>query len=366
MKKKVGIVTINDYSNYGNRLQNYALQEFLKTFNCEVNTITNIPEKKDLNVKIANMKLAFSKLNKELYYKIKKKRILKENKELLASKINNFKRFTNTFIDEKDFRELTKDNLNDYSYFITGSDQVWNPYFRKGNANDFLTFAPKEKRLSYAPSFGVSKIPKYYEKLYKKWLLGFEDISVRESSGKDLIKFIADKNSTVLLDPTLMLEKNEWKKIFNNKIISNSEKIILTYFLGDIPLKAKKQLNDLCEHENFKIINIASFEDKENYDLDPAEFLQLIESSSLFLTDSFHGVVFSIIFDTPFIVFNREDSSPAMNSRIDNLLSKLLLENRKFESVKNDEVFNSDYNQAKKIIEKEKQLSIKYLKERMK
>lgn len=367
MKKKLGIVTINDYSNYGNRLQNYALQEFLKSFDYEVNTITNLPHKKDFKVKIANFKLAISKLNKELIYKLQKKKLVKENAELIERKINNFKKFTTTYIKEKNYNHLTEENLNEYEYFITGSDQIWNPYFRKGNANDFLVFAPKEKRLSYAPSFGVSKIPKYYENLYKEWLLGFSDISVREASGQLLVNELSNQKATVLLDPTLMLEKKEWENLFKKEKVKNlSSKFILTYFLGDIPKEAQKYLDEISKNEKIKVINIASFDDKENYDLDPADFLQLIDSANLFLTDSFHGVVFSVIFDTPFIVFDREDNSPSMNSRIDNLLSKLLLENKKAEFIEKNQIFTADYSQAKVIIKNEKQISIDYLTKKLK
>src|SRR5690606_35950552 len=102
--------------------------------------------------------------------------------------------------------------------------------------------------------------------------------------------------------------------------------------------------------------------DKNAYISGPSEFIEYIKSSNLFLTDSFHGAVFSILFRKPFIVFDREGSSHSMNSRIDTLLATFKLESRKFENIsKGEDFINVDYTHIDKILESERQKAIDYL-----
>lgn len=358
--RKIGIVTIVDYNNYGNRLQNYALQEFLKTFNYSVTTLVNIPYDSSGLEKINQVQK-----NKKLYKKVLRLKKFSffsfiNRKKIKKEKYENFISFSREFIDETNYLRLTPKEIDSYSYFVVGSDQIWNPYFREGNKNDFLQFAPVHKRLTYAPSFGVSQIPTEYRDYYRRWLTEFENLSVREKSGEKLIFELTQQKSQVLLDPTMMLSKTDWLKIFEPLETKTSKRYVLTYFLGDIPKAAKKRILSL-KKEGLSVVNLAQIKDSKMYTVDPAEFLKMIHYSDFFLTDSYHGVVFSIIFEKLFIVYKRQDDTPSMDSRIDNLLEKFSLEYRRNENILDNDVMEIDYSNVQQIIKVEKIKSINFL-----
>ena len=118
------------------------------------------------------------------------------------------------------------DDLSDqYDYFITGSDQVWNPNYLYGSSIYFLAFAPKHKRIAFAPSFGVSEIKPEYVERYKEWLSGMHRLSVREDDGAKIIKRINRKRRPVLVDPTMLLTKEKWLSIAKPARINLRESI---------------------------------------------------------------------------------------------------------------------------------------------
>lgn len=368
---KVGIITICDYKNYGNRLQNYASQEVLKSLGCQVETIVNIPPKNETKVE-KNLKYYFSKVKgnniKDLIKKINNKLNFKANNELHAKRVSAFKKFTKQYINETLFtiteESIPEDLADKYDFFVVGSDQVWNPIFRRGFSVDFLTFAPRKKRIAYAPSFGISTIPEEFRNQYKLWLSEMEYLSVREDAGAQIIKELTGRDALVLVDPTLMLSKEQWLSI--SKPVNNKPNngYILTYFLGDISKETNLLIKKIAKENNLSIINLATFNHREYYTIDPSEFIDLINSSSIFLTDSFHGCVFSILLEKPFIVFNRQGKTPSMSSRIDTLLTKFKLESRKAENIsKVNDIFDVDYSHTSPILERERIKTINYLKE---
>src|SRR5699024_5866974 len=155
-----------------------------------------------------------------------------------------FKEFSKKYINETPFSitefYLPENYLEKYEYFITGSDQVWNPYFTNASPLYFLTFAPKNKRIAYSPSFGISEIPKENVANYSQWLKEMKAISVREKAGADIIKNLTNRDSPVLADPTLLLTKEEWLKIAKPAVDKPQKDILLTYFLGEISKKTQK------------------------------------------------------------------------------------------------------------------------------
>lgn len=370
--KKIGLVTIIDYQNYGNRLQNYAAQEVLKKLNFEVTTILNVQETVNIS---ENAKLSYlQKIKMTNISKIKKKIISLFNRskreEAMNKKIQNFKKFSDQYINESDFiisSNSIPDNLNNkFDYFIVGSDQVWNPHYRFGSEIDFLTFADKKKRVSYAASFGVSEIPGKFIKNYSKWLNDMESLSVREDAGASIIKDLTGKDIPVLVDPTLMLDAEEWLTISKISDIKPQKNFILTYVLGEKTKELKKFIKNISKENNLEVINIADFDNLKYYDLDPSEFIDLISTCSLVITDSFHGTVFSLLFNKPFIVYNRVDSDVKMNSRINTLLSKFALENRTWNSIDKSNVFDVDFSDIPRRLEIERNISLEYLRESLK
>lgn len=367
--KKIGIITLGGYFNYGNRLQNYALQEAIKDYVLDVDTIRNntssvYSEKRDFLTRLKGK-------SPLLIYKILKNKI----KTFMTRNITNkrtevFKKFTLNYINETDFMILDNGVMESlssrYNYYIAGSDQVWNPDYLLGTSVNFLTFVPKNKRISYAASFGVSSISPKWEDKYKEWLSDMNHISVREEDGAKIIKDLIGIDVPVLVDPTLLLTKEKWLSIAKEANNKPKGKYLLTYFLGGVPKAYKKEIKRLTKKHKLDIINLGNIREKDTYITGPSEFIDYINSCSVMYTDSFHGTVFSILLEKPFVVCDRKDTNNETNmySRINTLLDKFSLNSRKIENIKLDEdIFNIDYSHVPSILEKERAKSMNYLKE---
>lgn len=370
--RNIGIVTLNGYYNYGNRLQNYALQEVVESLGFDVETIINnnqafTPKRNGYHTTLNKLKdKSMNDIIKSLNNKISNTYFQKENKisECLRTEI--FKEFTTNYIKETNF-SISKNNLpnnlsDKYSLFITGSDQVWNPDYIYGSSINFLTFAENTKKIAYAPSFGVSEIPDDLTEKYRKWISDFEYLSVREEEGSNIIYELTGRHAQVLVDPTLLLTKEKWLSIAKAAKNKPEKKYLLTYFLGGIPNSYKSEIKKIAKKNNLQVINLGDIREKEAYRTGPSEFLDYINSCSIFCTDSFHGTVFSILFQRPFIVFEREGLSSSMFSRINTLLKKFDLNSRKAENILwKENIFDVDYSLIQKILEEERNEANTYL-----
>lgn len=362
---KVAILTITNGENYGNRLQNYAVQTTLESLGLDVETIYNANGDKnevDKNSLKEKIKVPLAKV----YEKVPKINSGKVNNVLRKIK---FRKFNNNNIKFSKYKISTSSidpKINsEYDYFVCGSDQVWNPEFYFNSEIDFLTFADYDKRIAYAPSFGVREIPKKDEENYKTWIRGIKYLSVREQAGANIIRNLTSREATILLDPTLMLSKEEWLKIAVKPKASQdlNRKFILTYFLGSKNIEIERKINNIARERNLKIINLLDINDKYMYSVDPSEFIWLINNCELMCTDSFHGAIFSIIMKTPFIVFERKSKAKAMNSRLETLLLKFNMECRLDKNIINSEqVFNVNFDNSVEIMKEEKIKTIEYLK----
>ena len=348
--KKVAILTINDDNNYGNRLQNYAVQEILKKQGLKVETISNqqgiygIKYLKKIIKNIIKRLIIFKPSFRRFHY------FMKFNKNIRYSKYH---------IDKKHIPEKLSQK---YEYFITGSDQVWNPNFGRMSDIDFLTFAPKEKRNSFSASFGINEVPEDMKEYYKKNLLELNKISVREETGKKIIENLTGRTDVeVLVDPTMLLKAEEWDKVSKKPKNLKTDKYILNYFLGELSEERKKEIDRIAKENGCEVINIL---DKNSlfYENGPSEFLYLEKNAFLICTDSFHSCVFAILYNRPFIVFEREDNNVNMNSRIETLINKFQLKNREFTGKITKENLEYDYSDAYKILDKERDKSKKFLK----
>lgn len=370
--EKIGIVTLNGYVNYGNRLQNYALQEAIEMLGFECETIINktlVGNNLTKKEKIAEF---LSKSVKDKYRIVYTKLNNKRYEEINVKRTKIFKDFSMKYINETKFSielgRIPKSLHEEYKYFVAGSDQVWNPNYPEVSEVNFLTFAPENKRIAYAPSFGVSNIPKKYEEKYRTWISGINCISVREDAGADIIKNLTERDSSVVIDPTMLLTKEKWLTIARAGENKPQNKYILTYFLGGIPKEYYKKIINISKKYDLEIINLADNKDKKHYVTGPSEFIDYINSASLFITDSFHGCVFSLLLETPFIVCNRVTGlkSNSIGSRIDTFLNKFKLESRRIDKINDSILFDCNYNEANKILEIERQKSWEYLKKSLK
>ena len=347
--KIIGIVTINDYNNYGNRLQNYAVQSVIKKmYNSNINVITIVNGKKYNFIKREIKKIIKIIIMKKGY-----------KRHLNFFKFNRNILFSRNIVDYSNI----PNNLNSkYDYFIVGSDQVWNPNFDRLSDVDLLLFSEPNKRISFSASFGISELPiKYHEKA-KQELSKFKAISVREDAGKRIIKDVVGRTDVeVLVDPTMLLTASEWDKVSKRPKMLKSDKFILNYFLGKLSDDRKKEIYRVAKENACEVINILD-KNSQFYECGPSEFLYLEKHAFLICTDSFHSSVFAILYNRPFIVFDREDNIVSMNSRLETLLSKFKLENRKYcgKITKND--LSCDYQESYKILDKERDKAINWLK----
>lgn len=346
--KKIAILTINDDNNYGNKLQNYAVQEILRKQNFKPETINN-------QIGIVGINVLKKKIKNILKKFLKNKSSKRYNKFMEFNKYIKYSRF---YIDKNHI----SNNLNNvYDFFVTGSDQVWNPTFGRMSDIDFLTFAPKEKRNSFSASFGISEIPDDMKEYYKEKLNGLNHISVREDSGKEIIKELTGREDVeVFVDPTMLLTAEEWDKVAKKPKQLKTDKYILNYFLGELSEERRNEINRIAKENNCEVINILD-KNSSFYETGPSEFLYLEKNAFLICTDSFHSSVFAILYNHPFIVFEREDELVSMNSRIETLLRKFNLKNRKFEGKITQENLNHDYREVYEILEKEREKAENFL-----
>lgn len=316
---RIGKITLDGYFNYGNVLQNYALNHVLEEYSDKVDNLWYSQQSK-----LPNYWQKLRPWNWKTYVKF----LLnwKGFRHQLTSGLNDWEVYRNARIKIFCDKYINIRYVNDlssvegeYDYFVTGSDQVWNP-FCDDLDNTFLLFAPEKKRLSYAASIAAVEIPENKAEFYKRALGEMAQISVREADGAHLIAGISGRKAMVHIDPTLLLNEEEWSKLESKPKWLMCDDYIVTYFLGKRPDNVLKKLSDRYD---MPVINMLDEKYFDHYTISPEEWIYLIHHSKLMYTDSFHGTVFSILFKTPFVVCNRLGSklTERMTSRIDTLLS---------------------------------------------
>lgn len=325
LKMRIGVVTHYYKSeNYGGNLQAYALVQFLNSLGfADAKQLCYSKDYNNRRIKIkkfVNPIKAFKYVFRKIYYCIeskkhfndlilRKKALLKFNDESIPH--------TNNVYNKNNINGV----INDFNVFITGSDQVWNPLW----CDDvfLLNFVPQNKiKMSYSAGISVDLLTNEQIKIFQRALKTYTAISVRESSGVKLLQPLTEKKIVNVVDPTLLLNANEWNKLCSPRIID--EKYIFCYFLGDIGEK-KKHVVKFAKNNNLKIVNMPHlcgfhfsdehFADYKLYEVSPSDFISLIKHADYVFTDSFHASVFSHIYKRNFFVFNRKGFK-AMNDRI--------------------------------------------------
>ena len=384
MAKKIGIVSLFEGYNFGNKLQNYAVEIlFLNlgfetyTFKYEINHNRN-----DIFISFfskINPKYIINYIRIHLGYKIPMKNscysLFKRLTNLLPSKqiiINKVKKDRkeayNKF--DKNYLHISKHIIklneidtswcNNFSYFFCGSDQVWNPYYASTSSISFLQFAPKEKRFSIAASFGVSEIPESRKEDYKKWLNDISLISVREERGREIIKELTGRESTVLVDPTMLITKEQWIQVAKKPEFILPENYLLSYFLGDRIKKYDQCQKQIANSNNLEIVNLYDLMQSEYYSCSPDEFIYCLMNAKYVCTDSFHACVFAILFEKDFLVFERVEGKRIMTSRINTLLDKFMLEDRLYYG-EDINMHSIDYSKTFQILENERNKAKRFI-----
>lgn len=318
---KIGIYTITEGENYGNRLQNYAMQCILESKNNDVRTLRVLHKGNDFSGKIKlfikktfNIKYSFRDKRKVSFDKFNKKYIKFESENIT---------------DNGAFRKL-----NSYDCFVAGSDQIWNPNFDITTGASFLQFAKGKRKVSISASFGVDSIEdKTKRDVCKKYLNDFNAISVREKAGAKIVKELINVDVPVLIDPTLMLGKEQWKQIAEKPKMIDDKKYILCYLLGNFEDDVIKKIKMYCEENQCKLIFLDNdyaymqHGTDDEFAVSPSEFIWLIEHCEKVITDSFHAIIFSMIFQKRLIAIPRDTSLGNMNNRLTDLAEEFRIKN---------------------------------------
>lgn len=364
---KCAIITYHRAENYGSALQTYALNKYLRNNGCDAETIdycnTRQQEIYALNQKISGVMDVARSLQTKLYHK------------KLALRKSRFSNFLRTYVPmsipvnkEEEFESLN----HCYDVFITGSDQVWNTNCYDFTSRYLLDFVTDKSRcFSYAASIGVDRLPSDGEQLLKKWLPQFNLLSVREKRSCQYLGELIHREIVNVLDPVFLLPKCEWEQIAISP--RKNKKYILCYFIGDTEgmrkfakgLAAKTKLPLVMLLMNLREMTYSC---KKAYEAGPQEFLGYFMNAEYVVTNSFHAVAFSSIFQKRFWAFVNDNDPDKPIGRILNIAHLLGLENRVLNAetcvrVRGDEEI--DWTEATKKMEIQKKASEKFILEVM-
>lgn len=384
--KKTAIVSCYFQHNYGSMLQAYATQMALDKLDYENETIDiagfnhEIKKAKILYFAKASLTsdILISKLGMAKNVLIKKfskndyARLFKVRSDRFDAFGKKYFRLSSRYSSKE---ELGKKCDENYSSVLVGSDQLWLP----GNiAADYYTlnFVPTTvNSIAYATSFGQSSLPKDSAKKATIFLKKIKHIGVREESGQKLVKKLAGRNVPVVCDPTLLFTGDEWMKIQKKEPIIKG-KYILCYFLGNNP-PHREFAEKLKKETGCKIVALThldefvksdeGYADETPYNIDPADFLNLIRNAEYVCTDSFHCSVFSILYKKEFYTFRRynRNTRQSTNSRLDTLFKITGIEGRLLagdEKIVDCLNIKTDFDEAHKKLAGVRQQSYEYLK----
>lgn len=377
MNKKVGIITYFDIADgKGRLLQAYALYSAIFKLGYTPQIIDYNPVF-DRSL-IARLKRASKNMSVHLFVNIIDT-LLKKSLSKSYIDAKNRQRVKNSLFIQNHIsmteHVTTSDQLYNiqtrYDAIVCGSDQIWNPFFATGKDSAyFLQFADKYKRISYAPSFGTNNIPK---DILEKLISFIQDIpycSMREQSSVHMLNEQYGMHLTHVLDPTFLMTREWWNDFANS--YAPQEPYVLS-FLFDNSLFPREITRKIADMLHCKVINIPEdtlydviFSDKGYADISIIDFVSLFKNATFVCTQSFHGTVLSLLYNRPFLVFNRKVDRMGIFTRINDLLNLVELKNRIIYSQTSFDLLpplDIDYVRVNTLLEDYRRRSLKFLKE---
>ncbi len=350
---KVGLVTLHDH-NYGSALQCYATRTYLKGKGydsdviCEVGEYSLLKRYYNRVLELGMLCLSYIRDAKDIIKVFKsQRRGALRNSTKTENSISRFNQLhlSCKYYSRKGLEEIAKSDK--YQFFLSGSDQVWNGRQIDNYYQHFLRFAPKEKRVAWAPSFGGSTIAKYNKKRYSTYIKDYKLLSVRERSGIDIIKQLTGREDVAFLsDPVMLLSANEWRNCYSNNVTTEKPegKFVLAFFLDKASELAIGAIKKLKGESKLPVFTVGYPHDEfpsQHIDGSPWDFLAMIDGAECVLTDSFHATVFSIIFHKKFYTFERQYvHGHSQSTRITELLNDCHLQSCFSPVVLKDEIFD--------------------------
>lgn len=373
---KIGLLSVYN-NNYGSILQAYALQSILRNHGDDTEIIfykkTNIVKQAKRLLYIPLLKATFKMKWKAIYCKAFHKdtynKVLLSREKAFSDFIHEHMYFSKVYVG----RYALIMGADKYDCFVLGSDQVWNPMNLGG---DFytMTFIPDNKvKITYAPSFGVSQIPKSQMKKTKEYLQRIDYISVRENDGVRIVKELIGRDVQQVVDPTILIDRAIWDKQIGERLIK--EEYIFSYFISANE-KYREFVKSLAQKSKKRIVTIPhvdefvkadeGFGDIVPTDVGPFQFVNLISNAAYVCTDSFHGSVFSTLYERPFFTFGRysNDGADSTNSRLYSFLKLIGMENRMYKPdqvLEKKDLLVPDFTIAKENLERLRSESEEYL-----
>lgn len=367
--KKIGIATVYTGYNYGSALQAYATKYILSDMGYQADIIKISGSlAKGRDVRLGKLiTIACRSMFHKGGIKSLKNYSSSISKEFQEGTVELFDEFINNEINPHmiSYRKLKKKAKGDeYFAFICGSDQVWNSGVFYVDPFYYLRFAPFDKRIAFAPSFGREFVPDYNKRKIKKYVSDVKYKSVREKSGAKIIKELTGKESSVLIDPTLVLDRADWTSLLRNET-SRKENYLLAYFLDSPSEKACNAMKRISEKYNLEIVRLPYvFKDLERNNVEsagPKEFVGYVKNATCVCTDSFHGTAFSLNFNVPFYTFERRyGSAENQSSRVKSLL-EMTNHLCRYEPDSIDLCMDISFEESNRILESERRKSREYL-----
>ena len=364
--KKIGIITFHASYNCGSMLQAYAMQYFLQKKGFSVEIIDFSSEGQRKLYSLYSKKITLKNLIRNAIFFLHRNRIK-----------NNYRRYEKF---KKDKFNLTAYNaatqnqlLDDYFAVIAGADQIWNITISDYDDAYFLPWVKHARKIAYAPSFGAKNIIECSKEpqKYMSYLKSFDFLSIRELNGKRWIYDLIQEDVPVVLDPTLLLDENDYFDIISNDL-NLPDKYIFYYSPQysltinklvariskkyKLPVIAFNSKNFYLRGMNFQKFKLPEFED-------PSAYLQLMKNSTMVITTSFHGAIFSTIFKRTFWVI-KNGGMYGNDDRASTLLNIIGL-NERLVSDEYDEDFNYfkpvDYDEYTLKLAKARDISKKFI-----
>ena len=326
MKKSTATVTWVTYRNFGTILQAFALQKAVTSLGYDNHIIDDraIVESFRIRKKFSLLR----ELHKIKWLYPRKAEFAKRNQ----GSVRLFHEFIGRYMLVDSAWETRKDLSERYDIYIAGSDQIWSPDVP---FDDFYYLAFTERpKVAYAPSLGVTNYPEEKVPAVKPLLERFGSLSVREPQGADTLRDMFGLEADIVSDPTMLLSRDTWEGLMTPSDNDVCRPYALCYFLT-YNQDYIKLVREYCRERSLQLKMIVVSPDcvdvaDEDVYTGPDGFLQAVAGADIVLTDSFHGSIFSLIFERPFFTFRRFDDSSAssQNSRVENLLSMMQLEHR--------------------------------------
>lgn len=375
---KIGIITIVNVNNYGAELQAFALQYSISQMGHQAEVINyafGINKEHDFAGETPTIPIPFkTKLKRKLLPIIESAvdALYPKIRKIREQKFIEFHEKCNK-LSPKLYRSVKSlyDGTLDYDIYCVGSDQVWNYTNGYSILPFLLDFVPEnKKKIAFASSIGLSSISKEAKDIFKKYLSKFDFIAVRETQAYDLLNNLLEQKIDVVLDPTLLLCKEDWQHIAKYEMCPK-EKYLLLYIVTIKPCQyAIKLAEKIATERGLKIVRLfrsaASYDAKPSMinlpDAGPSDFVGLIEKADFVVTNSFHGTVFSVNFQIPFytIIKPQKDN----NSRLYSILNKLKMTNRLItigDKIPSSDMWNCDFDEPTLALEAERTNSLKIL-----